>query len=85
MRSRCRVRVASCSTFQGRCSSRICRETAAPWSPTAWREETWNRLARAVSEGQGLDVWENARLFGLLNIAMKQAPEIRGLGLFIHL
>ena len=38
-----------------------------------WLESSplaWNRLARAVSEGQGLDVWENARLFGLLNIAM---------------
>ena len=30
----------------------------------------WNRLARSVSTSQGLDVWENARLFGLLNIAM---------------
>jgi hypothetical protein len=30
----------------------------------------WNRLARAVTAGQGFDLWENARLFGLLNIAM---------------
>jgi len=30
----------------------------------------WNRLARAVSAGQQLDLWQNARLFGLLNMAM---------------
>jgi hypothetical protein len=30
----------------------------------------WNRLARTVSASQGLDLWENARLFGLLNMAM---------------
>ena len=30
----------------------------------------WNRLTRAVSAGQQLDLWENARLFGLLNMAM---------------
>ncbi len=30
----------------------------------------WNRLARAISASQGLDLWENARLFGLLNMAM---------------
>jgi hypothetical protein len=30
----------------------------------------WNRLARSVSASQGLGVWENARLFGLLNMAM---------------
>jgi hypothetical protein len=30
----------------------------------------WNRLARAVSTSRGLDLWENARLFGLLNLAM---------------
>jgi hypothetical protein len=27
----------------------------------------WNRIARTVSADQGLDLWENARLFGLLN------------------
>jgi hypothetical protein len=31
---------------------------------------SWNRLARAVSAARGLTVWENARLFGLLNLAM---------------
>lgn len=31
---------------------------------------SWNRLARSVSAAEGLDLWENARLFGLLNIAM---------------
>jgi PAP2 superfamily len=30
----------------------------------------WNRIARTVSTGEGLDVWENARLFGLLNLAL---------------
>jgi hypothetical protein len=30
----------------------------------------WNRIARAVSESAGLDPWENARLFGLLNLAL---------------
>jgi hypothetical protein len=30
----------------------------------------WNRLARAVSASTALDAWENARLFGLLNLAM---------------
>ena len=31
---------------------------------------SWNRIARAVSASEGLDLWENARLFGLLNMAM---------------
>jgi hypothetical protein len=38
-----------------------------------WLESSplaWNRLARAVASQRGLDVWENARLFGLLNLAM---------------
>jgi hypothetical protein len=30
----------------------------------------WNRLARALSASRGFDLWENARLFGLLNLAM---------------
>ncbi len=30
----------------------------------------WNRIARIVSAQRGLDLWENARLFGLLNFAM---------------
>ena len=30
----------------------------------------WNRIARIVSTQQGLDLWENARLFGLINFAM---------------
>jgi hypothetical protein len=30
----------------------------------------WNRIARIVSVDQGLDLWENARLFGLLNMAL---------------
>jgi hypothetical protein len=30
----------------------------------------WNRIARTVSAGSGLDLWENARLFGLLNMGL---------------
>lgn len=30
----------------------------------------WNRIARTASASEGLDLWENARLFGLLNMAM---------------
>jgi hypothetical protein len=30
----------------------------------------WNRIARTVSADQGLTMWENARLFGLLNMAL---------------
>ena len=38
-----------------------------------WLESSplkWNRIARAVSADRGLDLWENARLFGLLNMAL---------------
>jgi PAP2 superfamily len=38
-----------------------------------WLESSplkWNRIARTVSTGQGLDLWQNARLFGLLNVAL---------------
>ena len=31
---------------------------------------TWNRIAITVSPQRGLDLWENARLFALLNIAI---------------
>jgi hypothetical protein len=30
----------------------------------------WNRIARIVSADRGLNLWENARLFGLLNMAL---------------
>ena len=30
----------------------------------------WNRIARTVSAQEGLDLWDNARLFGLLNVAL---------------
>jgi hypothetical protein len=30
----------------------------------------WNRIARTVSEAAGLDMWEHARLFALLNMAL---------------
>jgi hypothetical protein len=30
----------------------------------------WNRIARTVSSAAGLDAWQNARLFGLLNLAL---------------
>ena len=38
-----------------------------------WRESSpqqWNRIARAISEERGLDAWENARLFALLNVSL---------------
>lgn len=38
-----------------------------------WLESSplaWNRIARSVSANRGLDLWENARLFGLLNLAL---------------
>ncbi len=38
-----------------------------------WLESSplqWNRIARTVAARRGLDPWEQARLFGLLNIAM---------------
>lgn len=30
----------------------------------------WNRIARTVATKKGLDLWQNARLFGLLNMAL---------------
>jgi hypothetical protein len=30
----------------------------------------WNRIGRTVARSQHLDLWENARLFGLLNLAL---------------
>jgi hypothetical protein len=30
----------------------------------------WNRIARAIAVRTGLNLWENARLFGLLNLAL---------------
>jgi hypothetical protein len=38
-----------------------------------WYENStqgWNRIARSLAKGRGLDLWENARLFALLNVAM---------------
>ena len=38
-----------------------------------WRESSplmWNRIARGLAVSRGLDLWESARLFGLLNLAM---------------
>ena len=37
-----------------------------------WYESSpvaWNRIARTISGARGLDLWENARLFALLNLA----------------
>jgi hypothetical protein len=33
----------------------------------------WNRIARTVTAARKLDLWENARLFGLLNVALADA------------
>ena len=38
-----------------------------------WLESSplaWNRLARPISESRALHLWENARLFGLLNLSL---------------
>ena len=38
-----------------------------------WLESSplkWNRIARTVATDKGLNLWENARLFGLLNMAL---------------
>jgi hypothetical protein len=38
-----------------------------------WYESSplqWNRIARTVARERGLDAWEQARLFGLLNMAL---------------
>jgi hypothetical protein len=38
-----------------------------------WAESSplqWNRIARTVTVPEGLDLWENARLFALLNMAL---------------
>jgi hypothetical protein len=38
-----------------------------------WLESSplqWNRIARTVAAGSGLGLWESARLFGLLNLAL---------------
>ena len=38
-----------------------------------WYESSpvgWNRIARNVAAAQGLDLWANARLFGLVNLAL---------------
>jgi hypothetical protein len=38
----------------------------------------WNRLARAVSVSMAFDLWENARLFALLNLAMADGYIVGG-------
>ena len=43
-------------------------ETALFWvesSPLAW-----NRMARGIASARGVDLWDSARLYGLLNMAM---------------
>jgi len=47
------------------------RQIALFWVEGA--PQGWNRIARTVSARQGLDLWENARLFGLLNLASADA------------
>jgi hypothetical protein len=32
----------------------------------------WNRIARSVSASRGIGLWENARLFGLLNLSLAE-------------
>jgi hypothetical protein len=45
----------------------------APEIALFWVESSplqWNEIARNVSIAEGLDLWENAQLFGLLDIAL---------------
>ncbi len=44
-----------------------------PRSRSTWYEHStqgWNRIAREVAEARGLDLWDSARLFALVNVAM---------------
>ena len=43
-------------------------ETALFWVESSPLQ--WNRIGRAVATNRGLDSWESARLFGLLNMAL---------------
>jgi hypothetical protein len=43
-------------------------ETALFWVESS--PLSWNRLARTLATRQHLDLWDSARLFGLLNVAM---------------
>lgn len=43
-------------------------EIALFWADTS--PLMWNRITRAVSSAEGLDLWESARVFGLLNLAL---------------
>jgi hypothetical protein len=43
-------------------------ETALFWVESSPLQ--WNRIGRIVSADEGLDLWEQARLFGLLNMAL---------------
>jgi hypothetical protein len=47
------------------------REIALFWVEGS--PQGWNRIARTVSATRGIDLWSNARLFGLLNLASADA------------
>lgn len=38
-----------------------------------WPPASWNAIARVIANGVGLDLWEHARLFALLNMAQSDA------------
>jgi hypothetical protein len=46
-------------------------EIAMFWAEGA--PQGWNRIARSASRHRGFDLWENARLFGVLNLASADA------------
>ncbi len=48
-------------------------ETALFWVESS--PLSWNRLARSIAVRGHLDVWEQARLFGLLNIALARCND----------
>jgi hypothetical protein len=38
-----------------------------------WPATSWNGIARMIAAGRGLDAWEHARLFAVLNMALSDA------------
>jgi hypothetical protein len=62
------VGVRAVGSMVGRMPSSAQRDLAAFWTEPSVR--SWNRIARAVSASRHLDLWENARLFALVNLAI---------------
>ena len=66
--------LAEVQAFGGRVSAR--RSEAQTRSALFWAaapEQSWNAIARLVARDRGLDLWDAARLFALLNMALADA------------